>query len=169
MLAGPKCPKVVKSIRDSDLVIVDATQDPDGLESRVGDLLRKKPRAYARVMVNIGVALGGATEIKKMCQAVNLSETGLLIRAASLLKPGTEVAIELLLPDERIPVRGRAKVVRGTDSLAEGFRGMGLRFSRFDGAGEETLRRFLRHLMLREEMALTDFALTNQAGDPDQP
>lgn len=154
VLAGAKCPKAVRSTRDPDLVLLDAEKSSADLERDVAELLRKKPRACARVMVNIGVTLEGADRFRKMCQAVNISESGLLIRSSRLLERGTEVAFEIYLPEESRPVRGEAMVVRSTDSAAEGFRGMGLRFLRFEHASDETLRRFLEQMIQREETAL---------------
>jgi CheY-like chemotaxis protein len=80
---------------------------------------------------------------KVLCQTVNVSASGMLVRIDEDYPIGTVVEFELSVPGEQSPIRGRAEVVRHTVRRKEQIRGVGLRFRSFQG---EDGHRFAGHL-----------------------
>ncbi len=68
-----------------------------------------------------------------LCQTVNVSSTGMLVRLDEDFPVGMQVSFELLVPGDAKPIRGRAEVVRHTVPRREMFGGLALRFCSFRG------------------------------------
>lgn len=116
------------------------------IESIVADLLHIAPRRSARFMARIQARLDGAPR-SVLGVIRNTSATGLLMETDQMLRRGTEVAFELTLPGGRLPVRGRAEVVRHTTLEKEKVRGLGMRILSFNGGSGEEYSAFIRRQM----------------------
>ncbi len=100
-------------------------------------LLRVPPRAELRLPVRLCVE-GGARLRKVICETVNVSMHGALLRVPHSLPPGTEVRFEIFLL-EAGRVLGTARVVRQTAQRREPYPGIGVEFLGFDRGGEALL------------------------------
>jgi len=100
-------------------------------------LLRVPPRAGLRLPVRLEAA-GHAAVRRVICETVNLSMHGALLRVPHTLPIGTELRFELLLPGAP-PVPGTARVVRQTAQKREPYPGIGVEFTDFDRGGEAVL------------------------------
>lgn len=105
-------------------------------------LLNVAPRRAIRLLVRLDARLEGGKSLF-VCQTENISATGMLISTDRRLPPGTEAKFELDLPNESVPVKGSARVVRETDPKREKVLGLGLHFASFRGDGERRLDDFL--------------------------
>ncbi len=115
-----------------------AAELPAVLES----LLTIAPRHPMRVASRVEVPNGAAFRTL-LCQTVNLSESGMLLRTGRLFPLGTELKFELVLPGATEPVRGEGRVVRHTVEKRERLSGVGINFSTFERDGSV---RLLQHL-----------------------
>lgn len=104
-------------------------------------LLRVPPRSAVRLPVRLEVA-GHAALRRILCETVNLSLHGALVRVPHSLPIGTELRFELFLTGGR-PLPGTGRVVRQTAQRREPFPGIGLEFTDLDSRGEELLARRL--------------------------
>jgi len=75
-----------------------------------------------------------------LCQALNLSFTGMFVATSMTFPVGSDVLFELMLPQARFPLEGEARVVRHSSGLREHSIGMGLTFLSFKHDGAEALR-----------------------------
>lgn len=125
--------------------------DPGGekLEQDIAACLKIAPRTRSRMMVTLDVRVGNL-RIRRMCQAVNLSETGMLVRSTDRLPLGERVTFEIPLPDQDLPLKGEAEVVRHADPVVERLEGMGLRFGQLEARQSSRLQDYLRDRILRE-------------------
>jgi hypothetical protein len=113
--------------------------DEARFHSVVSKLLGVAYRHCSRVMVQLEVALDyGVTT--RMHQAVNLSESGILVRGGRQVPVGTPVRFEFSLPDEINPIAGKGLVVRHT-APSEEASGIAIQFAEL---AEENLRRLKR-------------------------
>ncbi len=101
-------------------------------------LLRVSPRAALRLPVRLQV-LGSGLQRRVVCESVNLSAHGALLRSPHSLTAGTELRFELFLPDAPLPVCGEAVVVRRTAQGSEPYPGIGVQFTGFAWGGEDAL------------------------------
>jgi len=101
-------------------------------------LLRIPPRSALRVPVRLEIA-GHAAARRVLCETVNLSMHGALLRVPHTLPTGTEIRFELFLPGAR-SVPGTARVVRQTAQRREPYPGIGIEFTGFDREGEALLQ-----------------------------
>jgi CheY-like chemotaxis protein len=101
-------------------------------------LLRVSVRAPLRLPVRLQV-LGGGLQRRVVCESVNLSARGALLRAPHSLAAGTELRFELFLPGAPLPVCGEAVVVRRTAQGSEPYPGIGVQFTGFAWGGEDAL------------------------------
>ncbi len=115
------------------------------LHRAVLEALGVPPRVDLRLLVRLEARLeDGQSAV--FCQTENLSRSGMLVRSERRYPLGTAVAFELALSGGDRGVRGQAEVVRHTDLEREALRGLGLRFSSFDGDGRRRLAVFLERL-----------------------
>lgn len=106
------------------------------------DLLHVAPRVALRVMAVLDVRLSSGSG-HVICHTENVSASGMLLRGAETLVPGTPFDFAFTLPGETRPIRGRAEVVRLADPVRENLRGLGSRFVSFADTGRERLHAFL--------------------------
>ncbi len=102
-------------------------------------LLRVSVRAPLRLPVRLQ-ALGSGLQRRVVCESVNLSVHGALLRAPHSLIAGTELRFELFLPEAPLPVCGEAVVVRRTVQGSEPYPGIGIQFTGFAWGGEDALK-----------------------------
>ena len=100
-------------------------------------LLRIPPRSVVRLPVRLEVA-GHTTVRRFLCETVNLSMHGALLRVPHTLPTGTEVRFELFVPGGA-PIPGTGQVVRQTAQRREPYPGIGIEFTAFDRGGEVLL------------------------------
>jgi c-di-GMP-binding flagellar brake protein YcgR len=116
------------------------------VELRLADVLDRLLSAAPRVPLTIPsrVEVVAEEQSKRVtCRTVNISSTGMLLDLPHAFRPGTVLAFELMLPGSRQPIRGRARVVRGTTQPSEPFRGVGVVFAAFEGSNEDRLVSYL--------------------------
>jgi uncharacterized protein (TIGR02266 family) len=116
---------------------------PEGrLHRAISDLVLVAPRVSLRVLVHIKVEVSENSQ-RALYQTVNISKTGMLIRGDDGLDPGTRFTFFFGIPDGRKLVEGTGEVVRRTNPMREGTTGLGVRFIRLVGEGEEQLESFV--------------------------
>lgn len=114
-----------------------------GLRPAVEKVLGAAPRLPAQVPARLEILAPGFAR-RVFCQTVNISLSGMLLRAHHSYPAGTELGFELLLPNRTKPVRGRAQVVRASVQRREPYPGIGVAFAGFDLDGALRLAEFLR-------------------------
>ncbi len=112
------------------------------------------PRVGVRVPSRIEVAGSGFSR-RVLCQTVNLSASGMLLRAPHPYRPGTELAFELMLPGAAGLIAGRGRVVREASERRESHGGIGVTFTRFSPANQDRLTAFLVRLVADRSAAAT--------------
>lgn len=116
---------------------------PEGrLHQAIADLLDVAPRVDLRALVHLKVEVENETK-RALYQTVNVSRSGMLLRGSDDLDPGTRFSFFFGIPDGRRLVEGTGEVVRRTNPMREGTRGLGVRFVRLSGEGEEQLDSFV--------------------------
>lgn len=123
--------------------VIEMQASASHIESVVAELLHIAPRRSARFLARIQARLDGAPR-SVMGVIRNTSATGLLMETDQMLRRGTEVSFELTLPGGRVPVRGRAQVVRHATPEKERVRGLGMRILSFNGNSGEEYNAFIR-------------------------
>ncbi len=118
---------------------------PEGrLHQAIADLLEVAPRISLRVLVHLKVEITDQSK-RALYQTVNVSRTGMLLRGDDQdLDPGTRFSFFFGIPDGRRLVEGTGEVVRRTNPIREGTAGLGIRFIRIAGEGEEQLESFVK-------------------------
>jgi PilZ domain len=129
-------------IPDEHLQVLSLDNSPEELQREILVRFGRRPRIAQRVLVRLEVHLEIAT-VFRACQTVNLSETGMLVRTSELFPISTMAQYSLLLEDDPRAVQGMAEVVRHADLKSEKMRGVGLRFLRYLGDGQERLQAYL--------------------------
>jgi len=127
--------------RGANVVLSDSSPLTE-LEAEVARLTKIAPRIPGRIMVRLKVGQESRSPTM-LCQALNLSSTGMFLASTTRLPKGTVFGFEITLPDTRTAVRGEAEVVRHSTKGREGAEGLGIVFRSFSGAGFEHLQRFL--------------------------
>lgn len=112
------------------------------LHQAIGDLLEVAPRISLRVLVHLKIEITDQSR-RALYQTVNISRTGMLLRGDDDLDPGTRFSFFFGIPDGRRLVEGTGEVVRRTNTMREGTSGVGIRFIRIAGEGEEQLESFV--------------------------
>jgi len=113
------------------------------VEQAVAEVLRPLLRVSVRAPLRLPVrlqALGSGLQRRVVCESVNLSVDGALLRAPHSLSAGTELRFELFLPETPLPVCGEAVVVRRTVQGCEPYPGIGVQFTGFAWGGEDALK-----------------------------
>ncbi len=113
------------------------------LETVFADLLHIAPRRSARFFARLQARLDGAPS-SVLGVVRNTSATGLLVETDQLLGRGTEVGFELTLPGSRLPIRGRAQIVRHASYEKEHLKGVGMRILSFNGSAGDEYQEFIR-------------------------
>ncbi len=117
--------------------------DSDAVLARsIRDLLDVAPRAKTSGTVRLLIDGGGGTRTV-VTQPVNLSRSGMLLRGGGEAGPGVRFRFEARLESASGVVRGEGLVVRVTRRGLEGVDGIGVRFTRLDGAGGAIIDRLV--------------------------
>lgn len=124
------------------VAVEDAPRMLPGLLDR---LLRVAPRVKVKGVSRLDLA-SQALAHRVLCQTVNVSATGMLVRLPRVLPLGSEVRFELVLRPDFAPVSGRARVVRHTVERHEPYTGVGITFSELNGDGGARLQEQLARL-----------------------
>lgn len=109
-------------------------------------LLRVAPRVSVKGVSRLDLARQTLAH-RVLCQTVNVSSTGMLVRLPKVLPLGSEVRFELMLRPDFTPVAGRARVVRHTVDRHEPYTGVGIAFSELNDEGETRLQEQLNRLL----------------------
>jgi CheY-like chemotaxis protein len=131
--------------------VLPAHLQPMHLERLVSKYLRKAPRPALRIMVGMGVNLGGAGKVLRMAQAANVSTSGMLIRTNEEFPLGSAISLEFTLPGDHEPIRAEASVVRHTDPDREQIRGLGLKFVDIAPGHKNRLEEYLQRKLVRDD------------------
>lgn len=116
------------------------------LRNTLERLLQVAPRVRARVISRLTVP-GSLGTNRIMCQTVNLSASGMLVRTEQRCEPGAVLDFELMLPGDRAPVRGKARVVRRAMPQRERVTGLALQFDQLPMEDSKRLQDHLSALM----------------------
>jgi DNA-binding NarL/FixJ family response regulator len=112
------------------------------LETALAGMLKVAPRIAARIMVRLAAKVQQFSA-KHLCQATNISQTGMFVATNLTLPSGAEVVFELLLPNQPSPILGEAKVARHSRGIGAGSSGLGLHFTMFKLDGRNRIEAFL--------------------------
>lgn len=105
-------------------------------------------RRYERIEIELPCRLfipegpkGDQLRFQAFCNSRNLGLGGVFVESTFLLKPGLELFVELALPSEALPIRGRIAHTVDLDdpTFSSGF---GVEFLDVDSHGRETLLRY---------------------------
>ncbi|MCP4203857.1 MAG: hypothetical protein GY769_18215 [bacterium] len=132
------------SLRESDrLTVLPARLSASDLSRLCTQFVRASPRAGQRIMARLEVQMGDTSRLR-MVQTRDISATGMKVMTGELLPIATWVKFSFNWPGDPDAVTGDAEVVRHTSLEKEGIRGMGIRFTAFDGKGGRRLREHIR-------------------------
>ncbi|MBN2494984.1 MAG: PilZ domain-containing protein [Deltaproteobacteria bacterium] len=105
-------------------------------------------RRYERIEIELPCRLyipegkkGEELKFQSFNTSANLGLGGVFVTSTFLLKPGIELWVEISLPDEALPIRGRIAHAIGLDD-PKFPSGMGIEFLDVDSHGRETLLRY---------------------------
>jgi len=119
-----------------------ASDPPQALQQALPGIIEVAPRVPLRALARLEVPSElGTTRV--LCQTVNVSTSGMLVRIDETYPVGTEIGFELTVPGEPGPIRGRAEVVRHATLRRERLTGVAMRFRSIRG---EDQGRFVQHL-----------------------
>jgi hypothetical protein len=121
-------------------VVAKAAPDAE-LEGAVGELLEVAPRTKRALTLDLKVGQSAA-ERRLITRTVNVSRSGMLVRAGGELPVGAPVGFSLQLPSG-LEVHGEGEIVRRTDPQRERIDGFGVRFTLIQGRGSGLLRHYL--------------------------
>jgi PilZ domain len=103
------------------------------------------PRVPLRALARLEVPSEfGTTRV--LCQTVNVSSSGMLLRIDETYAIGTEIGFELTVPGEPGPIRGQAEVVRHATQRRERLTGVALRFRSIQVEDQDRLVQHLSQL-----------------------
>ena len=124
------------------VAIMRSDSELESLENTFISFLRRSPRFEESLLVGVKLELPTGP-MRKMLQLKNVSETGMLLQTKSPLPEGTAFAFEFGLPEAKLPIRGKAEVVRVVEPGPEGPGGLGVRIVSFDGDSRDRLAEYL--------------------------
>ncbi len=112
---------------------------PEALPPVLEPLLQVEPRVAMRVPSRIEV-IGQRFPRRVICETVNVSASGMLLRVPHSVPAPTELSFELFIPGLSRTIRGEAIVVRHSRQGREPYPGIAVRFRQFEEGSEELLR-----------------------------
>lgn len=132
----------LEDLSDPNLAVLDAAQRQERLQAEVLKLIDSAARVATRFLIRLQVHVGEGT-LLRMCQTENISESGMLLRSEEAFPVGSEIEIEISVPGDEPPIRGRARIVRHTNPDVETISGVGVQFAEFAHDGHDRLRRLI--------------------------
>ncbi|MCP4204557.1 MAG: hypothetical protein GY769_21825 [bacterium] len=138
--------ELLESVGDRAPVI--SCGEPASFRARVAAHLQSWPERPKRLMVRMQVKVGEAG-VDRLAQTENLSEAGVLIRTKNRIPVGSEVDLELSLPERTGAIRVSGRVVRHAEAGRGGVHGLGIAFTRLDNEAAERLHEYLEHSLAR--------------------
>jgi DNA-binding NarL/FixJ family response regulator len=123
----PDVPALSKALEGDLLKVVSETAEEREIQRAISEVLGVAARTSTRLMVDMEVAISGASQ-RRLVQTQNLSETGMLLRASESPEVGTHVQLSFRLPDDSHPLSIEAEVVREAIPGKEGLRGFAVRY-----------------------------------------
>lgn len=127
---------------DESHILMPADAEPELLQRKILQLIGSSKRVAERLTLRLEVQIG-AGKVLRMYQTDNLSSTGMLLLTEDVFPVGSEVNLEFSLPGHSKPVRATAQIVRQAVPEVDGARGIGVRFTGFEGLGDEILKEYL--------------------------
>lgn len=122
-----------------------ASADPSVLQQVLPGIIDVPPRVPLRALARLEVPSElGTTRV--LCQTVNVSSSGMLVRIDETYPIGTEIGFELTVLGERGPIRGSAEVVRHATQRRERVTGVALRFRSICAEDQDRLVQHLTQL-----------------------
>ena len=115
---------------------------PQEVEGAIARLTQVAPRVESRIMVRLKAKIQ-QTHGVILCQAMNLSLSGMFVTTSMKFPVDSEVVFELLLPQTRIALNGEGKVVRHASGSRDKSDGMGILFVSFKADGQKILKTFI--------------------------
>lgn len=112
--------------------VIDVEAAAGELQETLAALISAAPRIPLRALTRLEVP-SDLGPLRVLCQTVNVSLSGMLIRIDERFDLGSTLGFELTVPGEAAPVRGSAEVIRHSMQRREPVQGVGLRFSSFRG------------------------------------
>ncbi len=124
--------------------VLSRDSSPIYLQQAIDDLLRVAPRLVVHASARIVPRRKERGPHVALCQTVNVSSTGMLLRGWAHYPVGTHFDFQLHFQGNDSPIRGEALVARTTNLERERFDGFGARFVSFEDADEHRLDAMLR-------------------------
>ena len=118
---------------------------PADLEAEIARQIHVAPRVETRQMARLKAKIAQSPSAL-ICQTLNVSASGMFLSSMIKLPVGTVFDFELALPRLKLPVSGRARVVRHSSQEKEKRDGMGAEFISFTTDGRAQLMDFLARL-----------------------
>jgi len=122
-------------------LVLPMDEDPKKLQAAISSLLRVDPRLLFRIIVRVQIIDDGKIP-SMLCKMENVSASGVLVHALRSHPPGTKAHVEFMFPQDPVPFKAEAEVVRQTTGQ-ETMVGMALKFLAFDGDSQERLKKYL--------------------------
>ena len=136
VLAEPDQVDVARALRSRGVNrVMLVTDPPEIICDQMASLLEVAPRVLIRLATNVEAALGN-TGREFMCQTVNLSSSGMLIRTQHRPPLGAPVVFKIHVAEPFGTIFGRGEIVRHATEAQGGVDGIAIRFVSFakDGA-----------------------------------
>lgn len=134
--------QLAEACPDPRLTCRSSADGADDLLTTAGLCLGVAVRRATRLLVQIGVELGPG-RIKRACQTINISESGMLLRTKRLLPLETAVELSFDLPRTARTITARGRVVRHASPDRDGGTGLGVCFTELETEDRELLTAFI--------------------------
>ncbi len=126
-----------------DLVrVVPADAEESEIEKGISSVLGVSRRTSSRLLVHLRAEMDEGVS-QRICQTVNLSETGMLLKGAPAAPIGSQVRVRFCLPKDSRAIEGEAEVVRYTSPAIEKVVGVAVRFVSLEAEDLFRLRDFV--------------------------
>jgi hypothetical protein len=114
-------------------------------------------RKDSRLLVQIETEMD-AGSLMRVCQTLNLSESGMLLHTSRLFPVDTEASISFHLPGDPRTIEGTVKVVRHSDPEREPMAGMGVCFTQIGNMSRDKVRDYVANRYIAPQEAMTQAA-----------
>ncbi len=128
--------------------VVALEQVGEALPGVLAPLLQVAPRAALQVPIRF-VVLGQRFARRVLCESINVSTSGMLLRVPHTLPRATGLRFEVFIPGLARPLCGEGQVARITSQRHEPYPAIAVRFLSFAGSDFEALAARLRDAPVR--------------------